>query len=937
MDVILVKIFAAALTFSQIATAPPELKTRFDPATDQPEVVRLLRAGCEHVRKSFDVEAINLDDLIATAMEDRDAVGSGQAVFRGINLSDMFVAYRQFCKKEDVANSPVDLAEVITAYNRTLAELPDHTRLEGMTLPGTSLVLDRKGNTLGEVFAQEQHRVSIPLSDIPRHVQNAFISAEDKRFYEHNGIDVRSVIRAFMGNLVQSGRPQGGSTITQQVVKNLLVGEELTYERKMQEMVLAYRVEHTLTKPQILELYLNTIFLGRGAWGVEMAARTYFAKPASSLTIGEGALLAAMAKGPNFFSPDRRPDRAKERIQYVLGRMQEDGVIRAEEAKNAAGLPKLAPYEGSLRLAGSYFTDQVGREIKAEAELGRFRNGSYTVRSTLDPDLQRAAETALQEGLARYEQDAGRIDFKGPETNLATAIERLAGATPDPSAKPAWQQALESVRSTLPDVHWDLAVVLQKEDRGGRKASGAATRVGLADGRMLPLSGQSSILRNLKLYDVVFVRVSDRKGREGQAALRVRPTVQGAAVVLENKTGRVLAMVGGFSYALSQINRATQAQRQPGSTLKPLTYLAALQSGMRPDSMVPDEEITLPPINGSKREQDYWSPRNYDGSSHGMIPMRQALANSRNLATVNLLDGRIEAKPQKSLEKICTLARELQIYKDCMPYYPFVLGAQPVRPIDLAAFYTAISNEGARPAPYTIETIQRNGEVLYQHRASISSPPSADAGSFYELKTMLQGVIERGTARAISRLAPYVAGKTGTTDDETDTWFSGFSNQVTVTVWVGYDNGDGKRRTLGGGETGASVALPIFEPIIEASWSDHGPRTQLSPPSAAARRLIALAEQKGRRGYGRDEDDDRPRRDRVRGRRDRDDDEDVRGSRRQEASRARARSVARDPRRSDDRDSRAQWGQWRENFQERRGNSYNPYGYGPSRWWLEMR
>jgi membrane carboxypeptidase/penicillin-binding protein len=491
------------------------------------------------------------------------------------------------------------------------------------------------------------------------------------------------------------------------------------------------------------------------------------------------------------------------------------------------------------------------------------------------------------------------------------------------------------VRTTLPDVHWDLAVVLQKEDKGGRRASGAATRVGLADGRVLPLTGQGSILRNLKLYDVVFVHVSERKGRDSQAALRVRPVVQGATVVLENKTGRVLAMVGGFSYALSQINRATQAQRQPGSTLKPLTYLAALQSGMRPDSMVPDEEITLPPINGSKREQDYWSPKNYDGSTRGMIPMRQALANSRNLATVNLLDGRIEDKPQKSLEKICTLALELQLYKECMHYYPFVLGAQPVRPIDLAAFYSAISNEGARPAPYTVESIERTGEKLYQHRASISSPPSADAGSFYELKTMLQGVIERGTARAISRLAPYVAGKTGTTDDETDTWFSGFSNQVTVTVWVGYDNGDGKRRTLGGGETGASVALPIFEPIMEASWPGLGPRTQLSPPSAAARRLIALAEQKrGRRASSRDDDDDdRRRRDRARARRDRDDDEDVRSSRRAESSRSRGRdrSEAREYRRSED--SRAQWGQW-QNYQERRAN---PYGYGRSQWWLELR
>jgi penicillin-binding protein 1A len=334
--------------------------------------------------------------------------------------------------------------------------------------------------------------------------------------------------------------------------------------------------------------------------------------------------------------------------------------------------------------------------------------------------------------------------------------------------------------------------------------------------------------------------------------------VQGAAVVLENNTGRILAMTGGFSYPLSQLNRTTQAQRQPGSALKPVTYLAALQKGLQPNTLVRDEAITLPPIGGSSimvaREGDYWTPKNYDGGSGGIITLRRALEHSKNLATVNLLEGGVDMTPTLSLDRICALAQEAQIYKECVRYYPFVLGAQPVRPIDLAAFYAAIANEGARPTPYAIESIENKGNTVYRHAASITQIGSADRASFYQLKSMLQGVLARGTANGIANLAPYVAGKTGTTDGENDAWFVGFTNEVTVAVWVGYDNADGKRRTLGGGQTGASVAVPIFEPIVQAAWAFHAPRTVLAPPSAEARRdLVAVrsgADETGAGGRG---------------------------------------------------------------------------------------
>jgi membrane carboxypeptidase/penicillin-binding protein len=281
--------------------------------------------------------------------------------------------------------------------------------------------------------------------------------------------------------------------------------------------------------------------------------------------------------------------------------------------------------------------------------------------------------------------------------------------------------------------------------------------------------------------------------------------------------------------------------RQPGSAIKPLSYLAALRRGLQPNTLVSDEPITLPPIGrGRAREQDYWTPKNYDGGGGGILTLRRALENSRNLATVHLLDGGIENNPEASLDRVCKLAVEAQIYRECVRYYPFVLGAQPVRPIDLAAFYAAIANEGLRPAPYVIDSIERNGATVYRHDPkSVVTVASVDRAAFYQLKTMMQGVLARGTARTIAGLAPYVAGKTGTSDEENDAWFVGFTNDVTVAVWLGYDNATGKRRTLGGGATGGGVAVPIFEPIIQAVWANVAPKTVLAPPSPEAKRQLS--------------------------------------------------------------------------------------------------
>jgi penicillin-binding protein 1A len=385
---------------------------------------------------------------------------------------------------------------------------------------------------------------------------------------------------------------------------------------------------------------------------------------------------------------------------------------------------------------------------------------------------------------------------------------------------------------------------------------------------VMPLNGASwPVRRNLGLHDVIYVHVTETRmakprGAAGAAApapvggradMRVRPSVEGAALVLENKTGRILAMAGSFSYGMSQLNRTSQTQRQPGSAMKPLTYLTALQEGLQPNTLVPNDPITLAPVGSggastmiardvgsAVREEYFWSPRNADGSVGGLFTLRRGLENSVNVVTAHLLDGGISADPDKSLDEVCATALAAKIYNECVRYYPFVLGAQPVRMIDLIGFYAAVANEGALPRPHAIDSIEMDGRTVFSYPTTpLPFVGAADRASFYQLKTILQGVVARGTARAIGGLSPYVAGKTGTTEDAVDGWFVGFTNDVTIAVWVGYDNGDGKRRSLGTTATGAGVALPIFEPILQAIWAEGiAPKAPLNGPSPEAKKRL---------------------------------------------------------------------------------------------------
>ncbi len=840
MNLILVKMFATALALSQVTTRPDAVRTEFDPAYDQGEVVQILRDGCKHIRKEFDVEDFNLDDLINTAMQDPAGVTGEIKAFRGINFDELLLAYKMFCSTEQVDSSAFDIRQVIEFYNQAASKLPDHMKLKGLKLPGTSVVLDNKGEKFAELFESDHRRVWVALGDIPDFVQKSFIAAEDKRFYQHRGVDERGLIRAFIANLAQPGRPQGGSTITQQVAKNLLVGDDVSYERKIREMIVAVRIDRDLSKDEILEIYINSIYLGRGSWGIDMAARSYFKKPVAALTVAEAALLAGMAKGPAYFNPDRYPQRARERQAYVLKRLEEDGVIKPEQAVDAAQVVyRLAPYERPRRSAGFYFTDHIVREARNLVGMQSLTVESYTVHSTINAKFQAATEAALHEGLAQYEIRFHRTKFDGPETNLSELVTKIDAEQKTRAQrrgviqKPLWQQALIAARLPLYDVHWTPVVVLEKKSAG---ENGVAIKVGLGDGRIMALTIPDGTLsrRSLGIYDVVYAKIIEgrTKTEAPRAELRVRPKVQGAAIVIENKSGRILAMAGGFSYVLSQLNRTTMGYRQPGSAIKPLTYAVALHKKLQPNTLVMDAAVTLPPIPGSSNH--YWSPKNYDRGSWGAITMRRALENSKNLVTARLLDGGIDKDPLKSLEEICDLALEAKVYPSCMNNYPFILGAQAVRPIDLAPLYAAIASEGARFQPYAIDSIESNGLLVYRR-----PPPqptmlqNGDRVAFFQLRTMLEGVVARGTAVRIKSLAGFVGGKTGTTENENDTWFCGFTSDFTVAVWVGYDNAGGKR-TLGSGATGGSVAVPIAEQIFQAGWQYQAPKTTLPPPSAEA-------------------------------------------------------------------------------------------------------
>ncbi len=708
-----------------------------------------------------------------------------------------------------LATTLLMLAAGYAFYFSFLSDLPDTSRLTAYRPPPESHVLAADGRELAEFGGV--HQQFVPIQAMPRRVIRAFLAAEDKNFYSHSGIDPLSVIRAALTNLVNLGasrRPLGASTITQQVAKNMLLTSEVSIVRKLREAVLALRIEQTLSKDRILELYLNEIYLGYHSRGVAAAAQSYFGKSLDALSLAETAFLAALPKGPNNYDPDRQHDAALARRNWVLGRMAADGDISAAEAALAQAAPLVARHRSRPdEVSGAYYGPEVRRQLLRLFGEERLSRGGLLVRTPLDAKIQGAAERALRSGLMTYDRRHG---WRGPVTRLS----RLDN----------WQARLAAIRRPPGAEAWQLAVVLGGAQGGKSKSSDAA--IGLADGRtgLIPFSELKwarPALANAEVGtepkqpsdvlhpgDVILVETT---ASGSSFALRQIPEVQGGLVAMEPASGRVLAMVGGFSPVIGPFNRATQAMRQPGSAFKPFVYLTALENGFTPSTLILDAPFDTFLGFGAPG----WAPENYQHKYYGPTPLRVGLEKSRNLMTVRLAQA-------VGIDKVKATAERFGITDSLPPYLSMALGAGETTVLRLTTAYAALVNGGHRVVPALIDLVQEGNHVLY-HRstgacygcASDWQPPSpstqiGDPRTCYQIVNILTGVVQRGTAARLAALGRPLGGKTGTTNDSNDAWFVGFTPNLVIGIYVGFD----RPRTLGDRETGGSVAVPIFERLF---------------------------------------------------------------------------------------------------------------------------
>ena len=698
-------------------------------------------------------------------------------------------------------------------------DLPDFSQLADYEPPVMTRVYAGDGRLLSE-FAVER-RVFFPIKAMPRRVVQAVLSAEDKSFYTHAGIDVLGVLRAALVNLRNLGssrRLVGASTITQQVAKNFLLSNELSWDRKIKEAILAFRIERTFSKDRILELYLNEIYLGLGSYGVAAAALNYFNKSLDELSIPEAAYLAALPKAPNNYHPINNPAAAKVRRDWVIGRMLKDKVITEDEAAWARVQPLTVSEQAETEFVrADYFVEEVRRGLAERYGETELYKGGLFVRTSLDPRLQNIADRVLVKGLEAYDRKHG---WRGP----------IAQIGPDPG----WLVRLRGVDAPPGLGDWRLAVVTGIDGKGAD--------IGLTDGGQgrIPfpeLKWARPWKENQRLGprvrrpadvlapgDVVAVEAvaADVKGSEypeGTFALRQLPEIEGALVAMDPHTGRVLAMSGGYDFARSQFNRATQAKRQPGSAFKPIVYLAALDSGFTPATLILDAPFVIDQGPGLPK----WRPANYTKKFYGPSTMRLGIEKSRNLMTVRLAQT-------IGIEKVAEYAEKLGVVDTLPRRLSMALGAGETTLLRLTTAYAMLVNGGKKIRPTLIDRIQdRHGRTVLSHdkrlcgaclstfwtgqkvpdlpdpRPSVTGPASA-----YQVVSMLQGVVERGTGRGIRKVGKPLAGKTGTTNKAFDAWFVGFSPDLAVGVFTGFD----EPRTLGRSEQGASVAGPIFRDFM---------------------------------------------------------------------------------------------------------------------------
>jgi penicillin-binding protein 1A len=736
-------------------------------------------------------------------------------------------------------------AVVAWVFQRYGADLPDYQSLADYQPPTVTRIHAGDGRLLAE-YAHER-RVFVPINAIPPMVRQAFVSAEDKNFFGHPGIDPVGIARAAYDNFQALGtnrRPQGASTITQQVAKNFFLTNEVSLERKLKEAILAFRIEQAFTKERILELYLNEIFLGRRSYGVAAAALTYFDKALDDLTLAEAAFLAALPKAPSTYDPDRSPELALDRRNYVLGRMLDDGAITRAEHDEARATPIETRSRDSIDYArADFFTEEVRRQlVQAFGEDG-FYQGGLSVRTTIDPALQALADRALRNGLAAYDRD--KQGWRGPLGTL-----ELANLGDD------WQPALTDFDPGFELDGWQLALVLE--------AGRGEARIGLMDGSTASLPFATMRWATPELApgefgrrpeaasdvvdagDVIVVeQVTDDEGT--RFALRQRPSVDGALVALDPHTGRVLAMSGGFSFRQSQFNRATQAYRQPGSSFKPFVYLAALENGFTPSSIILDAPLVIDQGPGLP----VWKPENYSDTFYGPSTLRTGIEKSRNLMTVRLAR-------EVGMDKVQNLARRFGVDRGLGTNLAAALGSNEIDLLSLTEAYAMLVNGGHEIEGKLVERIQdRFGRTVMRRDerecpdcrklAWDGAPPPAlpdtrpevvDPRHAYQMVAMLQGVVARGTGTAAQRIGKPVAGKTGTTNDSRDAWFVGFAPDLAVGVYVGFD----RPRNLGRQATGGSVALPIWVDFMSAALED-APATPFRTPAGV--RLVRIDAETG--------------------------------------------------------------------------------------------
>ncbi|KRW93285.1 penicillin-binding protein 1A [Paracoccus sp. MKU1] len=725
---------------------------------------------------------------------------------------------------------------VFWMYSR---DLPSHEQLAQYAPKTISRIYSAEGRLIDE-FAEER-RIFVPIGDIPPLVKQAFVSAEDKHFYSHHGFDPMGMGKAALDAISSGGRNlRGASTITQQVMKNFLLSSDRSVERKIKELILATRLEATLSKDQILELYLNEIFLGQNSFGVAAAAQSYFNKPLTELAPHEAATLAAMPKAPSRYHPVTAKEALTERRDYVLREMWQNGYIDQATYEAEAKQPLRSVQNGDFPAfreqlpPRDYFTDEIRRQLSAQFGAEEFFGGGLAIRATIDPKLQKVAAHALQQALEKY--DRGRGVWRG--TRVRIPPEQL-------GSEQAWRAALADASVPRDIEGWFPAVVLSLE--GGDATIGIEDQEGtaqipakdvqwarkrLADGTLAPKAKVASDL--LEIGDVVLVRrmTSDSDGSFIRWTLRQVPEVQGGFMAMDVNTGRVIAMQGGFSYQSSVFNRATQAQRQPGSSFKPFVYAAALDSGFNPATIVVDEPITV------NTPQGLWTPKNANGKFYGPTPMRTGIEQSRNLMTIRIAQG-------IGMDTVAKYAEKFGVYDHLGHFLANSLGAQETTLFKMVAAYAMFANGGERVEPTLVDRVQdRRGRTIYRHdrRECVTcGQPTLPAGAApairsnrervmdaitaYQLTSMLEGVVKRGSGRGVDLPVP-VAGKTGTTNDAKDVWFIGFTSNIVAGCYLGYD----QPRTLGANAYGGTLCVPVFNEFMQEAVKEFGGTAFKVPP-----------------------------------------------------------------------------------------------------------